>query len=172
MTRKKPAPSDRVLRIKAESESQRLAKKVGDLEGALALERRHNGWVHNLDAADQGTIRRFLDLLDTLALQSSANRAIRTDIPKVSGGSEPPSPPRTPVWAHNLLRHQLDNLQVLSDDIATFVHRPVPVAAARAVCRRCHRPLPLAVRDLPYCPTCGADRRPPEERPAREGADE
>lgn len=161
MGKKRPANEWQIRAVKAESENKRLVKDLQSARDEASGLRRKLGWQENLTPTQNSAVVDYLDALDTLALESSANQAIRTDTVRVSGSKTRPSPNVRPVHAHNLLNHQIDHLHQLTRSIRSWLHHGPPVDSRRQGCRRCKHELDLSVRDLRYCPNCGLDRRPP-----------
>jgi hypothetical protein len=110
------------------------------------------GFVANLDTAAAATVRAYLNRVDTLALLSSANQAIRPDRERVSGSAADRAFDPTPVYAHNLLTRELDHIARRADALAGFIHLRTQIAA-RSLCRHCHHPIDISWPR--HCAWCG-----------------
>lgn len=157
MSRKAQSRGERIAELERKLASAEKDKKA--LEGTVEELRKQIGWVRNLDVEYQGTLRRLLFELDTTALLADANQAIRSDIPKVSGGGELPMFDAKPVHAENFLLQVMDHLERVVAVVATWNHS-TPAVTRRPRCKRCRSDLDLLTDR--FCSRCGLDLRPDE----------
>lgn len=156
MSRKAQSRGERIAELERKLVSAEKDKKA--LEGTVEELRKQMGWVRNLEVDHQATLRRLLFELDSTALLSDANQAIRSDNTKVSGGGVVSAFDPRSVYAYNFLVRVMDHLERVTGEVATWNHTTPAVSNPRPRCRNCHRPIDLLVDR--FCTVCGIDLIP------------